>query len=300
MKKRVVRPLILALLRGKVNVRLFYRFVAKEIEVVKLFWGKFLPRLFFPLGLSCLVLWAAFLADRSWNLQTLLILAALLLLWLSGNHWIMLALVRSLEWRHFPPDSVPDVDVAVVLGGGTRSATPPRRQVEMNESGDRLRAAAQLYNEDKVKHLLVSGGEIPWLDTGAVEAENMTAALERFGIPRQDIWQECHARSTYENARLSKEILEEHGVGDERVLLVTSAMHMARSLTIFRRAGVHAIPFPADYLVTRARWQHMTNAGWRAQLIYFLPTAEDLHHTTEAVKEYLGLAMLWGAQIMGD
>lgn len=277
---------------------LFLHFVAKGKRVVKLFWAKFIPRLFFPLGLSCLLLWAAFLADRSWNVQTLLILAALLLLWLSGNHWVMLALVRSLEWRHFPPDPVPDADVAVVLGGGTRSANPPRKQVEMNASGDRLRLAARLYNEDKVKHLLVTGGEIPWLDTGAVEAENMTAALERFGIPRQDIWQECNARSTYENARFSKEILDEHGKG--RVLLVTSAMHMARSLTIFRRAGVDAVPFPADYLVTRARWQHMTDAGLRAQLIYFLPTAEDLHHTTEAVKEYLGLAMLWVSRRLRD
>ncbi len=161
----------------------------------------------------------------------------------------------------------------------------------MNESGDRILLAAQLYSEGKISHILLSGGEIPWLDTGAVEAENMASVLERFDVPGRHIWKECEARSTYENARFSKKILDEKGVN--RVLLVTSAMHMQRALTIFRRAGIEAVPVPADYLVTRARWHHMTHAGVRAQLIYFLPTADDLRHTTEAVKEYMGLAMLW-------
>ncbi len=85
---------------------------------MKMFLAKFIPRLLFPLGLGCLLLIAALMVDRQWDAQTALLILCLLLLWLSGNHWIMLALVRSLEWRHFPPDPLPDIDVAVILGGG--------------------------------------------------------------------------------------------------------------------------------------------------------------------------------------
>lgn len=36
----------------------------------------------------------------------------------------------------------------------------------------------------------------------------------------------------------------------------------------------------------------MKRAGLRAQLLYFMPTAADMYHTSEAAKEYVGLLLL--------
>lgn len=257
---------------------------------MQIFLAKFLPRLFYPLGLSCLCLLLALIQNFTLSWSTALTLAAFLMLWISGNHWYMLWLVRSLEWRHLPPDPIPQVELAVILGGGTRSAMPPRRQVEMNEAGDRVLMAANLYKEGKARHLLLTGGDIEWLDTGAGEADNMATMLARFDIPDTAIWRESRASTTLENAKYVQEILAEKGI--QQVLLVTSAVHMPRALLIFERLGIEVIPMPADYIVTYARWEQLKQAGLRAQLLYLLPTAEDIIQTSRAAKEYVGLWLL--------
>ena len=80
-----------------------------------------------------------------------------------------------------------------------------------------------------------------------------------------------------ENAINTKRILHERGLTN--VLLVTSALHMPRSLTTFRVAGVKAVPAATDYEVVDKQ---------RTTILDFLPDAEALEGTTRAVKEYLG------------
>jgi len=254
-----------------------------------LFLSKFLPLLVYPLGLACVLIVLALVTyrRRRWQMGSLVL--ALLLLWLGGNRWVSLSLVRSLEWRYLPSAEMPGADAIVVLGGGTRSAQFPRPTVELNEAGDRVLYAAWLYRQGKAAHILLSGGNIAWLGPQTPAAENMAAILEMMGVPDAAVWLESTSRNTYENGINSREILEQEGI--KRILLVTSATHMPRAVRVFERQGLEVIPAPTDFLVTQADWQYLREAGLHTQLINLLPSAGNLELTTLALKEYIGIAV---------
>ena len=62
------------------------------------------------------------------------------------------------------------------------------------------------------------------------------------------------------------------------IRLVTSALHMHRSMLIFKKSGVQAQAAPADFLTGRTVW-------WRFN-------ARNISQITEAWHEYVGLAWL--------
>jgi uncharacterized SAM-binding protein YcdF (DUF218 family) len=184
---------------------------------------------------------------------------------------------------------IPCADAIVVLGGSTRQSAYPRRLVEVNESGDRLLYAAYLYHQNAAEHILLTGGTIEWLSPGKrrPEAEDMAAVFTMLDVPEEALWLERDSRNTYENALYSRTILEEAGV--ETILLVTSALHMPRSVGLFERQGVKVIPAPADYIVSATDWHTLWHAGAAGQVLNLLPSAENLDYTTQALKEYIGL-----------
>ena len=73
------------------------------------------------------------------------------------------------------------------------------------------------------------------------------------------------------------------------MLLVTSAIHMPRSVALFKHQGIEVIPAPADYTVTQQGWDNMFSPDLPSLLINLLPNASSLSLTTNALKEYLGL-----------
>ena len=247
--------------------------------------SKFLPLFVYPLGLTCLLLLAALLFGK--KARPWLILAALLILWISSTSFASTALARSLEWKYLPPEEIPAVDTAVVLGGGTDPFIYPRSGVEVSGAGDRVLYAARLYREGKVKHILLSGGEIEWLTSSTSSpAEDMAALLTEIGIPQEALWLEGESRNTHENAVYGQKMLEEKGI--QKVLLITSAMHMPRSVALFEKLGVEVIPLPVDYSIIRQD-ENTGNGDLIGQLLGFLPSAGNLVTTTNALKEYLGI-----------
>ena len=257
-----------------------------------LFLSKFLPPFIYPLGLACLFLALALLLGRRPDWQRRLTAATLVVLWLGGNRIVAMTLLRSLEWRYTPPTisgaPPPQADVIVVLGGATRAQAFPRTASEVNEAGDRLLCAARLYQQGAAPRILLSGGNVPWLGPASIpEAEAMADILMAIGIPRDAIWTEPVSRNTHENAVETEALLESRGVTN--VILVTSALHMPRAYRIFAKTDLNVIPVPADYLVTREDWEHYTQPDPVVQLVNLLPSAQNLHWTTSALKEYVGI-----------
>jgi uncharacterized SAM-binding protein YcdF (DUF218 family) len=64
-------------------------------------------------------------------------------------------------------------------------------------------------------------------------------------VPEKDVIGEGNSRDTYENALESQKILAKHGW--KRYLLVTSAMHMPRSMLVFSKLVPEPIPAPGDF-----------------------------------------------------
>lgn len=254
------------------------------------FLSKLLPLLVYPAGLAVLLLLGALLLRRRPRWRTGLTLAALLLIWLSGNRFVAMAAASSLEGRHPPAPAGAQADLILVLGGATREQSPPRPMHELNEAGDRLLYATTLYNAGAAPRILVSGGAALYLGpSGISEAEVMAAQLAAMGVPPDAILLEDASRNTWENAINSAPLLQAEGV--ESILLVTSAMHMPRAVAIFNSLGIAVTPAPTDFLVTEADWAFYTELSFERQIFNLIPSADDLRLTTLALREWIGLAV---------
>jgi uncharacterized SAM-binding protein YcdF (DUF218 family) len=138
-------------------------------------------------------------------------------------------------------------DAIVVLGGSINAAaSDDKGRIQTNDSDERIIAAVRLYQAKVAPKILVSGGSgnPAWPDKK--EAPLMADLLETMGVPRNAVIIENSSRNTYENATLSKPLLD--GVGAKRIVLVTSAWHMRRSAAIFRKQGYDFASFPVDSL----------------------------------------------------
>ncbi|RCJ34079.1 hypothetical protein A6770_17255 [Nostoc minutum NIES-26] len=251
-----------------------------------LYLSKLLPLFFYPLGLASLSLIVALVT--LWKRPRIAagaIALALTVLLLCSNGWVAKSLVRSLEWQNLSVAQMPNAEAIVVLGGATKSASFPRPSVDLSESGDRVIYAAQLYRQKKAPIVILSGGRIDWRGSGAPESEDMAKILTSIGIPSEALVQEPDSLNTYENAVNVKKILEARGI--RQILLVTSAMHMPRSLKIFQRQGIDVIPAPTDFLVSQGDLQELGNTP-KAAILNLLPDSNNLHQFTNALKEYVG------------
>lgn len=255
-----------------------------------LFLSKLLPLLVYPLGFALLLLvvtlWAMWRRRQRLALGTTTL--ALIVLLMSSNEWVATRFVQSLEWRHLPPDPVPTAEAIVVLGGSTRPADFPRPWVDVMEAGDRTLHAAQLYNADKAPKLILSGGRVNWRQGGPSESNDMAQIAMAMGVPEAAILEDPTSLNTYQNAVNVKAILEQEGIN--QVLLVTSAMHMPRSLAIFQKLGIEAIAAPTDFLVSERSVAELSGSR-EAFILSLMPHASNLDKISRAMKEYIGLVI---------
>jgi len=255
-----------------------------------LFLSKFLPLLFYPLGIVCILLLISLFFRKQQRLQRASIIFALIVIFISSNRWVSLGLARSLEWQYLPPDDVPVTDVIVVLGGGTEANQYPRTGVEINGAGDRLLTAARLYHQGKASHILLSGGYIDWFDSRTSSpAFEMKEILKALGIPEEALWLETESQNTYENALYTRQILEQKNI--KKIILVTSAMHMPRSVKLFEHQGFEVIPYSSDFSVTDVKWAELSTPDLIVQIFNLLPNSSNLSQTTSALKEYIGICI---------
>jgi uncharacterized SAM-binding protein YcdF (DUF218 family) len=250
------------------------------------FLSKLLPLLFYPIGLSSLftIVAIVLLKKRPWVARSLLI-TAVLVLWLSSTELVANQIAYSLE-RQNPPQDLPKASAIVVLGGATQPPVPPRTWPEVNEAGDRVIYGARLYRDGKAPKVILSGGRIQWRGQEPPEADDMATLLELMGVPKSAIVLEPNSLNTRENAVNVQQILQQQGIKD--FLLVTSAIHMPRSLMIFRKLGMNPTPAPTDFLVTR---QSLRLPTPEIKLLSLLPKSEELKRTNDALKEYVGIAV---------
>jgi uncharacterized SAM-binding protein YcdF (DUF218 family) len=188
------------------------------------------------------------------------------------------------------PQQLPRADAVVVLGGGLRPALPPRQGVEVAEGGDRLLRGVQLVRRGLAPLLVTSGGRVSFTGHDPAPPEALWARdlAQELGLPADRILINPGSRTTAEEARDIGTLGRRRGW--TRVLLVTSAFHMPRSLATFQqRSGLTVVPVACDYqLPDRAHYGKPTLGNTLKSLV---PDAEALYLSTLALKEHLGLAI---------
>lgn len=207
-----------------------------------------------------------------------MVVVGLLLLWIPSTPVFSEWLQGTLEYRHAPRsiDTVPEAGAIVTLGGAVSPPVPPRIHPDLNGSADRVWHAARLYRAGKAPLIVASGGTLPWRDQTYREAPVMRELLTSWGVAPDSVLIESESANTYQNATKTAALLRERGV--ERILLVTSALHMRRALATFRRTGLEVIPAATDYHVVERR----------RTLLDLAPDAGALQGSTAALREYVG------------
>jgi len=237
--------------------------------------SKLLPLLVLPLGVALLLLtWA--MARRRWRP----VQAAFALLWVMATPLTAQGLWRWLErpWAPLRPETMPTADAIVVLGGGRHPAPGPLRRTEWLDA-DRFFGGLDLFRARRAPLLVFTGGAIalqPGLPTEGDVHRQQALAL---GFPAKAMVVTPYVRNTAEEARAVAAQLPR----GSRVLLVTSAFHMARASALFTRQGLEVVAYPVDFQA-RGAWVGSVLKDFR----YWLPTADGLESSSRALREMLG------------
>lgn len=252
------------------------------------FLSKFLPLFVYPVGLVCVFIAAALLFWKKQRFAKGLIILALLVMFIGGNRYVANSLARSLEWKYASLSSKTEIDLIVVLGGATEPMLAPRPITEIGGAGDRILYAAKLYQDSPEAKILLSGGDIDFLDQGSSSpAQDMAEILKLMGVPESAMILQDQSQNTYEDALYSCEMIKAGGF--QNVVLVTSALHMPRSVKLFEKQGCEVLPAPTDYAITESAWQKTWHPSIEEFIINLVPSYSNLSSVTKSLKEYLGM-----------
>ena len=193
------------------------------------------------------------------------------------------ALILPLEERFPQWDPARGAPAGIIVLGGSFDTVVSltRKEVALNEAGERLTAGVELARKYPDARLVFSGGSGRLVFDEMLESELAARFFDAFGIARERVLLEDKSRNTIENARFTRELAQ--AKPGERWLLVTSAYHMPRSGGVFRAVGFEVEAYPVDF---RTR-------GPRDLLRTFYTVGDGLRRTDTAMREWIGLVTYW-------
>jgi uncharacterized SAM-binding protein YcdF (DUF218 family) len=164
-------------------------------------------------------------------------------------------LVRTLRGPYQPitsADQARGARVVVMLGSGSMNLRASGRQLSAvtGDAGLRVLEAARLFDLLGGPLVIASGGVTEHDPAAAPESIALQSALMSVGVPRERILLESESKNTHDEAVIIKRMLAERGV--TTFVLVTSPMHMTRSLRTFEHEGMHPIPSPAQLIADQS------------------------------------------------
>ena len=169
----------------------------------------------------------------------------------------------------------------VVLGAGIFSHRAGGLAIDdLAGSGLRVLEGVRLYRLLGDPLLVVSGGNTLRVDPPRPEGAALREAAIGLGVPPARIIADNSSMTTYEQAVTMSRLLPEHGI--TRFVLVTSPIHMPRSLAVFRAVGLHPIASPGQ---TRS---DSDDPFWT-----LLPDRQSLGAADAALYEYAARAYYW-------
>ena len=218
-------------------------------------------------------LWS--LVKKYWKVGLINVFIALFM-WLLSATPVSDLMMRGLETDLEIPDN-PKGDVIILLGGGVYDTVPDLSGIgaPSEDMTGRIITAVRLQKRLNIP-IIVSGGAV--FKKKSPEAPIIKRFLIDLGVPESKIIAESKSRDTLENANNTKIICEKEGY--LKPMLVTSGLHMKRSVLSFDRLGMKVISIPANL---------RTSSGKRYIWHDYLPSSESLSNSTFAIHEYLGL-----------
>jgi uncharacterized SAM-binding protein YcdF (DUF218 family) len=184
-------------------------------------------------------------------------------------------------FRPFATHDVPPGRAAiVVLGSGTFTARDwdERRFAILDRpAASRVLEAYRLFTMTDAAWIISSGGLVIPSKLEEPSGATMREALIRLGVPAERILVETTSRTTRDEAVIVRDMLDPLDI--QTVILVTSELHMRRSIGAFRAEGVMAVPAIARHPPPAMSW-----FGW------LIPSKAGLEEAATVWHEILGIS----------
>ncbi|MEX9609584.1 envelope biogenesis factor ElyC [Providencia manganoxydans] len=168
-----------------------------------------------------------------------------------------------------PPENIHYI---VVLGGGfTYNPDWSPSSNLLNNSLPRVTEGIRLYLKHPGSKLIFTGGKA---SSAISSAEVAAMVAQSLGVPAEDTIALTEPKDTQEEAFEVEKI-----IGKEPFLLVTSANHLPRAVTMFTARGMEPIPAPANQLAIKSSLN-----PWEK----YIPSAYYFSHSERAWYELIG------------
>ena len=213
-------------------------------------------------------------------------LCGTLLLYLACTPLVATLLSRSLERMtpYLRPEDAPRADAIVVLGGGQSAHVASDGSVHLQggRGADRLDVGIRAFKAGKAPLLVMGGGSFG-ITSGEVVGDYLASEAVNRGIPADAILACGDAKfSTDEGAAVAAMLNPRHA---HTLLLCTSATHLPRARLIYQRLGFEVVCIPCDF--------DTRGGGEGFSPLMLVPRGQALTQTENAVKEWLGLTVMW-------
>lgn len=162
-----------------------------------------------------------------------------------------------------------------ILLGGFSDYDYIKNKHNFKKEADRLIYTLQLYNQGIIKNIFISGGNGNLFNNNYKESETIKDFLIKNKIDSNDIKIENQSRNTKENAINSAKLLDKKN----EYILITSAIHMKRSILCFENEGLKIIPFSVD--------NSMSYSSNKIEYI-LLPRSRVLENWEDLIHEIIG------------
>jgi uncharacterized SAM-binding protein YcdF (DUF218 family) len=212
-----------------------------------------------------------------------------LLAWLLGywaistavGSWVIAAPLVHGQTRLESAAGARGAQAIVVLGGGIFSRSAGDLAVDdLMASGLRVLEGVRLYRLLGNPLLIVSGGNAQRVLPPRPESSALRAVAIGLGVPADRVVEDRQSLTTREQALVLSRVLADRHI--ERFVLVTSPLHMRRSLAAFRAAGLDPIPSASELRDVP------DDAFWT-----LVPDRNSLQVSDGATYEYLAFVYYW-------
>lgn len=231
--------------------------------------------------LTIVALWVALSRGRASARFALLLVV--LFYWAASSFIVSSTLQRALAegYRPLTRDDLPPGGrtAVVLLGSGSyrfRDWSDNQFSTVDYIGSSRVLEAARVFRLANADYLISSGGLLEARDRNVASGTAMAELVERLGVPRSRIRVEDESGTTRDEAVIVSRMLAAHPV--DHVILVTSQVHMRRSVGAFRAAGLQVIPAVAREPQSLDEW-------WEN----IVPTDKGLDGTAMVAHELAGI-----------
>ena len=215
----------------------------------------------FTLGMSLLVIGYWFERRRDRRLFRRFSITGFFILYLFSITPVQRAVVRPLGMAQ---PTIVEADAIVVLGGN------PARSL----------TGIRLFKQGVAPVIITAGGSGELLEEAQRESDRMSDFLLEFGVPPEKIITESESRNTRQNAVNTKTIMDSLKV--QTIALVTSSLHMRRSVAVFKKLGYDVLP-------VTSRLFRIPKKRERFDPFMLFPNVENLSVSNQAIYEYFAL-----------